>query len=305
MSAQSDKINLIYILSSGRSGSTILDMLLGSCTDLWTTGELMMLDYELKNEHLPCGCGIIIPDCDFWGSIVTRIQLEDNTLLEKSAVFRNEYGGGKLIRWNYIREIFSKKTSETFKSNARSYGEKNKQLIRMINEKANSIKNVKYIVDSSKDLYRLFSLHSSGLFNIKVIHLLKSPHAFAYSMTKPELKISKTVRTSMRWTVENYLVQKMVKNHIPANNYCIIKYEELAKQPEETLLYLQKKLDLDTELKPNSDLGTTQSHGIAGNIARFNTQQIKVDTAYLTGLKWSQKKLVNLISSPIRKKYGF
>ncbi len=60
---QKDKFKLIYIASNGRSGSTLLDLLLGTHSNIWILGEFQNLPWELIEPRQTCGCGTAVEHC--------------------------------------------------------------------------------------------------------------------------------------------------------------------------------------------------------------------------------------------------
>lgn len=57
--------DLIYVIGSGRSGSTVLERVLGSAPGVVAVGELHAL-WRLPLDGLTCSCGNPVRDCDFW-----------------------------------------------------------------------------------------------------------------------------------------------------------------------------------------------------------------------------------------------
>lgn len=65
------KVKVVFIASTAHSGSTLLDLILGSHPRIFGLGELKQLE-----KRLPRICGICNEDCRFWlGSASTRILL--------------------------------------------------------------------------------------------------------------------------------------------------------------------------------------------------------------------------------------
>ncbi len=300
-----NRINLIYILSNGRSGSTILDMLLGACYNAWTMGELFLLPYQYRTRYLPCGCGDDLSECKFWSPFIDNIFKSQSADLEKAFIFRNEAAKGKVLRYKYLSQIRNKSIDPKILKEAETYGRANKNIIGLIKQKARQSQHVDYLIDASKDPYRLLLLHLSGEFNIKVIHLTKSPSGFTYSMTKPEFKILKSVRMSGRWTVENYIMHKLYTKHFKGSEYIHIKYKELASHPVSTLENINDTLKLNLDFNPCQDFISGRSHGIAGNLARFQSKQITADFAYKTKFPKVNNFFTNAICSPMTKKLNY
>ena len=68
----SKKIKLIYISSNGRSGSTLLDMLIGIHSKCFTLGEFQVLPIDYLYNTQPCGCNRRVDSCDFWADIIEQ-----------------------------------------------------------------------------------------------------------------------------------------------------------------------------------------------------------------------------------------
>ncbi|MCZ7671658.1 MAG: sulfotransferase [Chloroflexi bacterium] len=63
-----EKIPVLFIAGAGRSGSTLLERMLGQTADLSPIGELRHLgrqDFELDL----CGCGQRFQECPFWAAV--------------------------------------------------------------------------------------------------------------------------------------------------------------------------------------------------------------------------------------------
>ena len=62
---------VIVVLGSGHSGSTLLDLLLGTQPGLWSAGEVVQRPgiYRRPDAEESCTCGRPIVDCSFWASV--------------------------------------------------------------------------------------------------------------------------------------------------------------------------------------------------------------------------------------------
>ncbi len=77
------KTELIFILSQGHSGSTLLDILLGSLPGVLSCGELTYLPQQihwnnirkptLKMEEV-CTCLNSFKACAFWGQVIAKLS---------------------------------------------------------------------------------------------------------------------------------------------------------------------------------------------------------------------------------------
>ena len=181
--SQKNKINLIYIAGNVHSGSTLLEMLLGSFDEAWGLGEVYAIPWELRGGKESYECGKHPLFCPFWG----KIKKEAGSILNPEgylSLFREGLGREKMLR---IKEMFLISFScKPPKRKLSDFCRVNYEFFRIAKEKAENIAGHKlyYLVDLSKDPYRLFWLMFCKNINVKIIHLKKDPRAFVYSMTK-------------------------------------------------------------------------------------------------------------------------
>jgi hypothetical protein len=67
----SDRVKVLYIAGSGRSGSTILDNTLGQIDGFFSVGELRYIWERGLIEDRLCGCGERVHQCPFWAAALT------------------------------------------------------------------------------------------------------------------------------------------------------------------------------------------------------------------------------------------
>src|SRR5689334_4402568 len=65
-------VRVLYIGGFGRSGTTLLNRMLGELPDVCAIGETVNLWHQglLRNER--CGCGCAFFDCPFWREVGRR-----------------------------------------------------------------------------------------------------------------------------------------------------------------------------------------------------------------------------------------
>jgi hypothetical protein len=300
------KIPLIYVLSNGRSGSTLLDLLLGSHPNIWTLGEAQRLHWELKANNV-CGCGAPISDCPFWKRILPNLSFDEH--IYPIEYFRINNGDGRILHWNLLPGLFSNIINTRQKRAINIYGRVNADYLNVVWQTAveRSGREIRWLVDASKDVYRLFWLQKSGLFNLRVIHLLKSPSAFVYSMVKRDLPHAgtKAVRMTGRWVVENYIGYHLRKIHFPKEQTLLLHYEELARHPEITMARLDKWLGLDFFPEVVDGFRDYENHAISGNQMRWQNADIFLDEQWRTMLPASYQCVISFTTLPMRWLFGY
>ena len=153
------QISLIYILSSGHSGSTLTDLILGSHTHIESVGELFQLPKYFSNDPTSateqiCTCGLAVQHCSYWSHIINSIEPQK------------------------IKGI------NTFN---KSFCEYNYEVMHALLE----LSGKPILLDSSKLPARLENLLKSNLFNIQIIHLIRDGRAVGFSGKSKYLRILK------------------------------------------------------------------------------------------------------------------
>ena len=64
-------VKVLYILGSGRNGSTLLSQLLAGVPGFFAGGEIRSIWTRLLDNH-SCGCGTAFCDCPVWSQVVAR-----------------------------------------------------------------------------------------------------------------------------------------------------------------------------------------------------------------------------------------
>ena len=62
--------NVLFIAGPGRSGSTLLDLLLGQIDGFCSTGEMRYIWERGFAQNQLCGCGKPFRECEFWTQVV-------------------------------------------------------------------------------------------------------------------------------------------------------------------------------------------------------------------------------------------
>ena len=65
-------MTVLYLMGMGRSGSTLLDILVGSHPDAVGTGELASLVGAGWSHAERCACGLPASECPFWSVVRDR-----------------------------------------------------------------------------------------------------------------------------------------------------------------------------------------------------------------------------------------
>ncbi len=265
-----DKFQVIYILGTAHSGSTLLDLILGSHPSVVSTGELWAFPYWVK-ENRPCSCGAPIRECTFWMRVLNRLYEEaswDPGELHPPDELRTP-----TLAWR-IRAVLG---TNKLLGGSEEFGRREHFLLSIIAKEANA----DYVVDSSKRLDRLLKLYDSGALDLKIVHLVRDGR-YVLDATrraairraqflgeKPKRRYRNSIWIYSGWIV-NMLGQIRFLSKLDAGNYYRLSYEELATNPhtavESLCDFLEIKFEQDV-LKPASSryVFKQEHHIIGGN----------------------------------------
>ncbi|HBL12047.1 MAG TPA: hypothetical protein DD379_11675 [Cyanobacteria bacterium UBA11162] len=310
------KINLIYIASIGRSGSTLLESMLGAHSQIATCGEIHIWPHEIVQRGVRlCSCGKSILDCPFWIEMKQRV----NPLHQPQPqihFFREQHNAGKTLRLKRLRDFNPREVYSPINESIKVYSQNNYQVFQAFLDVMQEIIGVRFnwLVDASKDPYRLLWLIRSNLFNIKVLHVVKNPFGFVYSVTKNLLKdemtqvhqlFYDTARQSVKWSIENHLISQIAQNHLKPDDYLLINYEQLASKPTQTFQKVCELIGCSFEEEAVNNFRQGSLHTIAGNPMRYEKKGIVLDEKWKTYLPESSQRIVEIMTWLNRAYYGY
>jgi hypothetical protein len=299
---------IIYILGGGHSGSTLLDLILGSTEQSFSVGELMYVDFykgykNVKSFRLVrgrlCTCGEHFDECAFWSNVKfddTDNVAKHETLTESLRILFNimnpfEHWMKAKFRLSPNREVYGK-----------------------ILAKAREFKpQVRYIVDSSKDPRRLYELLNDpdiGPEKLAVIHLIRDGRGYIYSYQKPQrLKGGRELRSTLpclfEWIVVNIISRRIIRKY--KLEAFTLSYDRFADQPDEHLHRLGEYLGFDLETKTALQaIEQTVYHNVHGNpIRRRKIEAIRRDTKWESFFSPVKKFLLTVVLYPFNRRWVY
>lgn len=308
---------VVYIAGYGRSGSTVLDIILGNHPDVFGAGELNMLLPDLAGDGA-CSCGQPYRDCDVWKPVLAEAErafprLSDSTFV--GDIYRSEATSGLWARGG-----------ERCRVN-RLAGDFWRQLYQLVGNSTDS----PIIVDSSKTARfssrRIRRLASEAGLDVKVLHLTRDPRAVAYSEQRrgnnDRLEsgwggagFGGSIRPIIGWVMANLAVDvhRLRLRGLPVLH---VRYEDLASNSAETVTAIADFLALDPKpllARIDSGAGFDPGHGVRGNRLRRKPTdggsagpeaiQLRYDTDWLDNVD-RPLRLVALIAAPLARRYGY
>jgi len=304
-------IDVLYIAGAGRSGSTLLERLLGQLPDCVAVGELRHLWRE-DPTRARCGCGQLLPDCEFW-----RAVLEQAGVAISAAAFRDMRAAQlEVDRIRFVPQILAPRLA------GREYGRRRvvyEATLRRLYEAVREVGGGRVIVDSSKDISTLYLLARMPDIRLRVLHLVRDSRAVAYSWTKELVRphvvgqISymerySPVRSALDWTYRNVLSGRASGQ---TAYFMRLRYEDLIADPPAALRRVADFASLaaaDPGFVAPAEIDLTRAtHTVAGNPMKFGESRLRLrlDAAWQEALPRRDRALVTTLTWPLLWRYGY
>jgi len=276
------KIQLIYILGMGHSGSTLLDLILDRHPDIESIGEIRFFKKFMENNMI-CSCQRKFKECPYWQEILDLYHQK-----RKGDSSPCDLGGKRrLSTLDYIRNLKQPLDGRLYtREEIHMYGMRNYHLFKSILESQGK----KIILDSSKDWQRLYLLYASGLFDIKIIYLYRDGRSNLESNKRKDKKLQINwyypgpVSQTIRFIKTHITIRRFLRNNIDASRIYGLEYKAFTKNFGAEINQLLEFL----EIEPSPELFSSFSgeiHNIGGNGMRF--QNIDFDNIR-PRLKWKK-----------------
>ncbi len=295
-------------MSAGRSGSTILDIVLSNHPGLEGVGELINLPEKgwLKAEY--CSCGRRVPDCSFWRRVGQNWGGNGKVGVKRYLELQRSF-----MRYRHCPRLWRQRSgpSDEFREYSRRTGE----LYRAIREAGSS----RMIVDSSKNPVRALALSMMPEIDFYLLHLVRDCRGVAWSEKKSFNKDEQAGlesdmpgrpawQTARAWTAVN-LFCGWVKRRLPAERTMRLRYEDLVAKPRESLSRIADWIGLDFgQLMPGIDAGQElhKGHTVAGNRLRMQKRlRLKADIEWQRKLPSRDRLIIWAGAGWLMKAYGY
>lgn len=285
---------VIYLGGLGRSGTTLLERLLGELPGVAPLGEVVHLwDRGVLAGEL-CGCGSAFPVCPFWRQVGERaFGGWTPRLAERMVALRRS-----IDRTRRIARIAHPDLAEY----TRAY--------RSLYDAAGA----PVVVDSSKHASLARCLVAAGV-DVRIVHVVRDPRAVAHSwgrtVRRPESGQPMTrwgpARTALHWSAQNTALELLPGHGARVTR---LRYEDLLAAPAETLTGLARRLGLpEPELSflDGRTVWLGPSHTASGNPMRFHVGRVELrrDDSWRSGLPDAHRRVVNALTWPLRARYGY
>lgn len=265
---------VLFIGGYGRSGSTLLDRLLGAYgPGVVSAGEVRHVWREGLLEDRRCGCGTAFSRCPFWQAVLSEAfgpsgppPAEELVALQ-SAVDRS---------WR-IPQLATRRPGR-FADDLAAYTDVLARLLRAVA----SVADAGVVVDSSKDPSHGWILRAAPGVDLRVLQLTRDPRAVAWSWQRrrhhpgsgQDMDRFNPARTAVGWLAVNGLVAGLRRTGLPSTS---VRYEDLVARPADVVGDILRLVGEDPATAAPLRGGRAhlpEDHTVAGNPIRFHHGEV-------------------------------
>jgi hypothetical protein len=307
-----DKVKVLYIGGAGRSGSTILNNVLGQVDGFFATGELSLIWNWGVIENRPCSCGRPFHECEVWPRIFDeafggldkidahRMWSAKSLVNSKNPFLHVAYTAAitTAARRRHPRLIeYAAALGKLYAATARVTGSR-------------------IIVDASKRPAYGYFIGTLPSVDLYVLHLIRDSRGIAFSRRRGKVDpgVNRAMRdfgpflTGIQWSFWNASTEA-IWNRPGSPRYMQLHYEDFVANPRQSLAAI---LNFVGEDRPLPLVGENQvminpTHTVAGNPVRYDSglTTLRLDDQWVRDIAPGDKALVTGLSWPLLLRYGY
>jgi hypothetical protein len=307
------RTKVVYLVSSNRSGSTILTRLLGGFSGFFDAGEIAALWGRGLAGNFLCSCGRPVIDCPFWSRVLT-LGFEGGIHPNQVVAWQREVVVLRRIG-PFLRLLRQDPRRPSGWPALDGYRAVLSRLYSAVSEAAQA----RVVVDSSKAPAGAAILALLPNVEPYFVHLVRDPRAVAYSfqrrkrlptssgsMEMPRLRSS---RAAAEWLLRNAGAEAVTRRYGQGRTLRI-SYENFVREPEATAKAIGRLTNEDLAGSPFIDRHTVvldPGHTVGGNPQRFDSGGIVIepDQEWSRQLSLSARTVVTLVALPGLLRYGY
>lgn len=306
--------DVVFIGGFGRSGSTLLERIIGELPGVCALGEVLHMWVRGVRDNELCACGQHFHDCAFWRSVGEE-AFGGWQHVDVDAITRmhDRVDRTRLIPVDLVSGRLSARHAQ-----ARAYAD----YFARVYAAAAKVSGAQIVVDSSKHASTAYALRAAhDEVALRVLHLIRDSRGVAYSWTKqvarpeaaesgahPWMQRYSPGVSALLWDAHNLAFAALGRTGVPV---LPVFYERFLAAPRDSLAAIAAFLgaelgDTDRFLDDGMvRLGST--HQVAGNPMRFRTgeMQLRSDEAWRTEFPKRPGRLVTALTAPLMLRYGY
>lgn len=301
------KLQVVYVAGAGRSGSTVLDRILGTMPGTISANELNRIWVDGFEDNKRCACGQTFRECAFWRKVVAEAfgDLRNFDPVHLKDIWKT------VDHSRHFLQLLTPVKSHSFQKRLTEY----RDVLRRLYFAIAKVSGAGIVIDSSKIPSGALILKGVPGLEVHVIHLVRDARACVYAWQKKKLNAKNGVtlrqytpmRTVMFWMMRNTFAS-LLAMQLP---YVRVRYEDLMKNPQQELQRLLERLGPFAGKRLNfakeAAIELPEYHSISGNPDRFSNgvTNLRLDVEWLTKMNLNTRRMATMLTYPLLAQYGY
>ena len=305
-------VRVLYIGGLGRSGSTLLDRMLGQLPGFFSAGEIRDLWQRSLKENLLCGCGQPFRSCPVWKEVGEQAYggWDNVDADEVLGLMRS------VDRHNRFVLLVKPGLWPPFARRVERYAAILAPLFRAIHEVSGGAT----IIDSSKAPSTAFLMRRVPGIQLSAVHLVRDSRGVAHSWTKKVVRPDapgremymhryQPPRIAFRWMTRNAMMELLGRLGVPEVR---VRYETLIREPRQELARLLDGLGHsvapeDLAFISDGEVTLRPNHTVMGNPMRMDhgPVRLRLDEQWRTAMARKHRGMVTVLTTPLLRRYGY
>lgn len=303
-------LKVVYVAGWGRSGTTLLDGILGSHDGVFSGGEIRYFWERGILGGRRCGCGERLRRCELWSDVL-RAAYGSNPPNARHVVRLQQ----QLARVRRTPELIIEQRRGKQNELRTEYSALLSRLYHGIAE----VTGARLIVDSSKRPSDGALVAAAPDIDCYLLHMVRDPRAVAFSWGRRRVQPDRDGRSEMmrhsamesakHWLGWNGAIEAL-RRCVGAEHYRLLRYEDFVAAPRDRTSDILGMLDQPVEGDPfqgPNAVALSPNHTVSGNPGRFDTgvRQIVADTEWRERQSARERRLVTAVTLPLLRRYGY
>jgi hypothetical protein len=306
-----ERIGVVFIAATWRSGSTLLDLMIGQLPGFVSVGELRQLWRKGILDDRPCGCGQPFSRCAFWTAVGQHaFGGWDRVDAERLARLR-----GSLDDARAVPRLLARRAPRPGSDQALYVA-----ALRKVFEGIQRVSGASHVVDSSKSPGHALLLRRTPGLDLRLLRLVRDPRAVTFSRLRgmsnraeagqlDEPRPVNVTNWSLRWLSYNTFVPRFFPRD---RRGALVRYEDLAVAPSERLEQLLAAAGLTVPpdafgFISGDRVALGPNHMVYGNRMRFTDGElvVRLDEEWKRRIRGRDRRLITALTWPMLRRYGY
>ena len=307
-------VPVLYVGGTGRTGSTVLDRMLGNVPGVVAAGEVTWLWFALRAGGR-CACGERHAECPVWGpTLEATFPATGGRPAALAEVADEMFALRRRYDSRYLPLMGLPGLRRRLPGRLGPYPARLAALYRNLAE----LTGARLIVDSSKEPHYSSILASRPELDVRFLHLVRHPVATAYSWGRRRRELGfgaghdmeqrGPVSAAIYFDVSNVGAEALWGG---GDRYLRVRYEDLMADAEGTLeaigAFAGLDIDLDVAMGRSASTSLAAGHAAWGNPNRFASGPITLrdDDEWTREASRSLRTWTGLLAGPVARRYGY